>query len=116
MDLQDMTKDELIEQNKALREELNQLKTKYVWGLQVEDFADAAIGTDESIEDVFSEDELSDDDLHFKAFHALRSTESYSVHEWVEDISESAEHFNDHTMKLLRTVAKRWLTFDEQDK
>lgn len=112
MDLHDLTKDELIEQNRALREELNQLKTKYVWGLQVEDFAGAAIDSNEPIDDVFSDDELTDDELHFQAFHALKSKESYNMHEWAEDISESADHFSDNTMKLLRTAAKRWLTFE----
>lgn len=112
MDLHDMTKDELINQNQALREELNRLKTKYVWGLQVEDFASAAVDIDEPIEDVFSEEELTDDELHFQAFHALKSKEAYNMHEWSEDVSESANHFSDNTMKLLRTAAKRWLTFE----
>ena len=114
METNKMTKEELIEQNQALREELNQLKTKYVWGLQVEDFASAAVDTDEPISDndIFSEDEMTDDELHFKAFYALRTTESYSMHEWAEDVSESANHFSEDTMKLLRTAAKRWLTID----
>lgn len=111
-----MTKDELIRQNEELKRKLRQLKTKYVWGLQVEDFANAAVGTDEPIDeaDVFSEDEMTDNELNFHAFHALRINENYTVQNWYDDISEASEHFSDDTMKLLRTAAKRWLTTDTQ--
>lgn len=72
-------------------------------------FACAVIDTSKPIDNVFSEDALSDDDVHFKAFHALKT------HEWTKDSSESANHFSAHTMKLLRTVAKRWLTVDDEE-
>lgn len=116
MGLDNLTKEELIHQNEELREELNQLKTKYVWGLQVEDFASASIDRYEPIDDVFSEDELSDDELHFRAFHALKSTESYSMYGWAEDVSEASLEFSDDTMKLLRTVAKRWLGYNRVER
>lgn len=115
MDMNDLTKEELIHLNQELREEINTLKSHYVWGLQVEDFASAAIGTDGTpINDseIFTREELSDDELHYQAFHALREDEKYSPHEWYEDISESSDAFSAHTMKLLRTASKRWLTHE----
>lgn len=115
MDMNNLTKEELIHLNQALREELDTLKSRYVWGLQVEDFASAAIVTDGTpIKDseIFTKEELSDDELRYQAFYALREKEKYSPHEWYEDISVSSDAFSAHTMKLLRTVSKRWLTHE----
>lgn len=115
MDMNDLTKEELIHQNQELKKEINALKSRYVWGLQVEDFASAAIGTIEATDnecEIFTKEELSDDELHYQAFHALREEEKYSPHEWSEDIYESSDAFSVHTMKLLRTVSKRWLTHE----
>lgn len=115
MDMNYLTKEELIHQNQELKKEINALKTRYVWGLQVEDFARASIGTIEETDkgcEVFTREELSDDELRYQAFHALREVEKYSSHEWYEDISEASDAFSAHTMKLLRTVSKRWLTHE----
>lgn len=112
MDLNHLTKEELIHQNQELKKEINALKSRYVWGLQVEDFASAAIGTIKATDndsEIFTREELSDDDLHYQTFHALREKEKYSPHEWYEDISNASDGFSAHTMKLLRTVSKRWL-------
>ena len=115
MDMNDLTKEELIHLNQELKKEINALKSRYVWGLQVEDFASAAIGADGTpIKDseIFTKEELSDDELHYQAFHTLREEEKYSPHEWYEDISNASDEFSEHTMKLLRTISKRWLTHE----
>ena len=114
MDMNNLTKEELIHQNQELREEINTLKSRYVWGLQVEDFASAYIGAIEARDndsEIFTREELSDDELHYQTFHALRVDEKYSLPapDWYEDIAEASFEFSEHTMKLLRTISKRWV-------
>lgn len=100
--IQSMTREEL--ENEVIR-----LRTKYVWGLQVEDIA-SCIRKDD-VDELFEDKGalLSDEQLHNELLHILVGHENFGIYDWVEDVEEAIPGFSKKTNALLFEYQKRAL-------
>lgn len=100
---------ELEKENIRLRKEVNELKNKYVWGLQPIDYALVKYGNSQTLDELeqkeyYTEEEMSNLDLRNKAIE-LMDSDKYQVFGWHEVI-ENME-FYEEIEKVLITLAKR---------
>lgn len=102
--VEEMTREELQLEVLALR-------TKYIWGLQAEDFAVAVTDDNnpalkEAV--IYSQNELSDADLRLKLYTNHKS--NFSIFTWAEDVCYYAEEaFSKEDWNLVATMKERKL-------
>lgn len=100
--IQAMTREEL-------EDEVIRLRTKYVWGLQVEDIASCV--QKEDVDKLFEDKGalLSDEQLHNELLHVLVGHENFAIYDWVEYVQEAIPGFSKKTTALLFEYQKRAL-------
>ena len=102
--VEEMTREELQLEVLALR-------TKYIWGLQPEDFAVAVIDDDNwSLKNtvIYSHEELSDADLRLKLYKNHKSW--FTIGDWAEIVCYYSESsFCEEDWNLIATMKERKL-------